>query len=522
MSFVHLVAGVIVAVGAVTGMAMALLRWLRVLQREHYEANAPLRFYLRWAWPRVGAPSRPSARRPLPWCYVAMTVVVVLIGVGQGEVALGAASIGAIVFPIHLSVRGRTGSLDWTRRLITTALVAKVVSAIVLIVVAQISSWWVAGVVVLIGVPAWVGAAALITQPYENFRARRFVNSATERLRVVAPRVVAITGSFGKTSTKQHLAELMGARHGVLPSPRSYNNRAGLSRAINENLTDATRIFIAEMGTYGPGEIAALCEWCPPEIAVITAIGPVHLERMGSLEVIEAAKFEITQRAPTVVINIDDERLARWPQRLTAQSKRVRTASSQRTDADVQVAMVGERWRITVDGVVEAIAPPVVGVHPSNLAVAIATALELGLTVPEMISRLAHLSVVANRMVVATAPSGVMVIDDTFNANPQGAASALATLKALPIDGRRVVVSPGIIEMGSEQSQANEQLGRATKELGAELLVVARTNAAALVKGYGAGAQRVEIRENAVEWVRANLGPGDGVLYLNDLPDQYP
>ena len=110
------------------------------------------------------------------------------------------------------------------------------------------------------------------------------------------PRVVAITGSYGKTSTKNHLAQLLGD-DGVVVTPRSFNNRAGLSRAINENLADGTRVFVAEMGTYGPGEIRALCSWCVPEIAIVTAIGPVHLERMKRLEVIEAAKYEITERA---------------------------------------------------------------------------------------------------------------------------------------------------------------------------------------------------------------------------------
>jgi UDP-N-acetylmuramoyl-tripeptide--D-alanyl-D-alanine ligase len=522
MSFLRLAAAVILSVLGVVGIAMAQLRWLRVLQREHYQPSSTVRFFTRWAWPRVGAPTRPSTRRPLPWLYLALLAVLVLAIVGQDEVAFAGASVIAVIFPLRLSVRGQTGALDWTRRLVTCGVVATVVGAMIFVGIALLSTWWTGGVVAIVGVPLWVSGGAWLCAPYENFRARRFVSAASRRLASVSPRIVAITGSYGKTSTKHHLAELLGASHGVLPSPRSYNNRAGLSRAINENLTDSTRIFIAEMGTYGPGEIAALCEWCTPEISLVTAIGPVHLERMGSLDVIEAAKFEITQRAKTVVLNIDDERLAQWPQRLRAAGKQVRTAGSISSGADVQVAMVSERWRITIDGVVAAIAPPVVGIHESNLAVAIAAALELGLSVPEMISRLTHLSVVANRMVVATAPSGVMVIDDTFNANPQGAASAMATLAALPIDGRRVIVTPGIIEMGREQFAANQQLGDAASQMGAELVVVARTNAAALVTGFGDTAMRVEKREQAVEWVRANLHTGDGVLYLNDLPDQYP
>jgi UDP-N-acetylmuramoylalanine-D-glutamate ligase len=164
----------------------------------------------------------------------------------------------------------------------------------------------------------------------------------------VHPLVVAITGSYGKTSTKNHLADLLSGDGGVVATPKSFNNRAGLSRAINENLEDSTRIFIAEMGTYGPGEIRELCQWCAPEVAVVTAIGPVHLERMKSLDVIESAKFEITERARVVIVNIDDPRLAHWPARLG--DRRVRTAASVSTNADVRVVSDAGRWRVVVEG----------------------------------------------------------------------------------------------------------------------------------------------------------------------------
>ena len=94
--------------------------------------------------------------------------------------------------------------------------------------------------------------------------------------------MVAITGSFGKTSTKGYVADLVGDSKTVVASPASFNNRAGLAWAVNEQLADATEVFVAEMGTYGRGEISELCSWIRPDIAVITAVGPVHLERFGS------------------------------------------------------------------------------------------------------------------------------------------------------------------------------------------------------------------------------------------------
>ncbi len=138
----------------------------------------------------------------------------------------------------------------------------------------------------------------------------RFVRRATTRLRAIDPQVVAITGSFGKTSTKEHLRDIVGTARTVVASPASFNNRAGLSRTILEHLVPGTQILIAEMGMYGPGEIADLCSWIQPDIAVITAIAPVHLERVGSVERIVAAKREILVGARVAILNVDCAELA--------------------------------------------------------------------------------------------------------------------------------------------------------------------------------------------------------------------
>ena len=278
--------------------------------------------------------------------------------------------------PQGLSLKGRTSTLDWTRRLKTIAVVAVTLS--VLIVAAGLVSArpWILGVLVVWLVPVVVSVAALVLTPYERRLAGKYVDQAVARLERVRPLIVGITGSYGKTSTKHHLAALLGGRDGVVSSPRSFNNRAGLSRAINENLADGTKVFIAEMGTYGPGEIAELCSWCPPELAVVTAIGPVHLERMRSLDVIERAKYEITAPARVVVLNVDDARLARWVDRLEERGKRVRTAGSSTNSASVRVYDQDARWHVSVEGEDVGSLELVTGLQATNLACAVAAALE--------------------------------------------------------------------------------------------------------------------------------------------------
>src|SRR5260370_516767 len=153
------------------------------------------------------------------------------------------------------------------------------------------------------GAPVLVDLALAATAPLERRLGGRFPRAATRRLADVSPRVVAITGSYGKTSTKFYTGHLLRAKYATVTSPASFNNMSGLSRAVNERLTVGTEGFVAEMGTYGPGEIRTLFDWLTPEIAVITAIGPGHLERMGSIDHIARAKADVLQRPRVVVIN---------------------------------------------------------------------------------------------------------------------------------------------------------------------------------------------------------------------------
>ncbi len=517
-------------VDSIIGVALALafgaqsLRWLRVLQREHYDPAALPRFLGRWTAPPVGSPKatgRARQVRPISLSYffvVALLVTVVL----HKDLVASVVSVGyGVLCPWGLSIKGRTSALQWTRRLKTVALVATTLAVFITVAGAFSTRPWLAALLTVWAVPVLLDVTTRVLAPYERRKSNVFVAQAVERLKRVHPRIVAITGSFGKTSTKNHLAALLG-ESGVVASPRSFNNRAGLSRAINENLSDGTTTFIAEMGTYGPGEIRELCSWCVPSLSVVTAIGPVHLERMKSLDVIDAAKYEITENASTVVLNVDDVRLARWVPRLQGEGKRVRTAGSRTLDASVRVYEEARQWVVSIDGDVVTSRDPIAGVQPTNLACALAAALEIGTSIEDLTRRLSDITPIANRSNVVVAPSGVLVIDDTFNANPSSADASLALLSSLDVSGRRVVVTPGIVELGHEQYPQNLLLAQKVETFADELVIVGRTNARALEAGYAKGAQRFDTRDEAVAWVRKSLVAGDGVLYLNDLPDHYP
>jgi len=517
---VRLALSLLLAVLLIALYFTGLVKWLRVAQREHYIASSVTRFYLRWARAALRGFGY-SGGRSFVGLVASLLVLVAAAAATSAAVRpwIVCALLSAIVTG-RLPLKGRTGKLAWTRRLKLLAAVALAQALLLVLVMTLLVHNALIGLAVAATLVApSLDLALVVRRRPEDRSARHFTQRASERLARVSPRVVAITGSFGKTSTKQHLTSLLGDSRGVVASPRSFNNRAGLSRAISEGLSDDARIFIAEMGTYGPGEIADLCTWCHPDIAVVTAIGPVHLERMGSLEVIESAKFEITSGVATVILNVDDERLASWPARLTG-TRVVRAGTT--SDSDVAVREVEGRWEILLAGELLGSTNLVAGVQPTNLACSLAAALELGLGRDEVLEAVTRVHAVANRSAVMTSASGVTIIDDTFNANPSSASSALRTLLTQPITGRRVVVTPGLVELGSSQVRENRNLGAAIAAFGAELIVVGSTNAGPLSQGFGPGAVFVQYREEATRWVRGTLAIHDAVLYLNDLPDHYP
>jgi UDP-N-acetylmuramoyl-tripeptide--D-alanyl-D-alanine ligase len=502
-----------------------MLRWLRVLQREHYEPASMSRFLGRWSSPQVASAKsvgRTRAKRPITLTHVLFVALLIALLTRVELLVVAISALYGALCPRGLAIKGRTSKLQWTRRLKTVAGSATFVALLVGGLGLLTPNPFLGAVVVVWAVPLILDLSARALEPYERRQSLVYVRQASTRLERVAPRIVAITGSYGKTSTKNHLSDLLGPDRGVVASPHSFNNRAGLSRAINENMTDDTRIFVAEMGTYGPGEIRALCEWCVPDIAVVTAIGPVHLERMKSLDVVEQAKFEITERSTTVVLNIDDARLARWTERLLFEGKRLRTAGSANEAASVRVATSADRWVISVDQRDITTTDPIMGVQPTNLACAISAAIELGVDVEELARRVERVSAVANRANVVSAASGVVVVDDTFNANPASAVSALSVLSSLSLTGRRIVVTPGLIELGPEQYPENLSFAKKIAAQGCELVIVGRTNALPLQMGFEQPVRRFDTRDEAVAWVRSALVTGDGVLYLNDLPDHYP
>lgn len=487
----------------------AALRWLRVAQREHYLAGSATRFELRWA-------------RSTIFDMVAVASAIAAAAAAAAVAAIGWWTLAVVAaWPPRLGVRGRSSPLAWTKRL------RRLTAATAVLWVAIAATGSAAGAPVpaaAVGtllVPQLVDVASAAVAPVERRLGRRFVERAAAALRRIGPTIVAVTGSYGKTTTKVYVRHLLGPAAPVVASPASFNNRMGLARAVNEHLSPGTKVFVAEMGTYGPGEIADLCRWIPPDVAVITAIGPVHLERFGSLETTARSKAEVLADAPIAVVNGDTPLLD--PHVAASGAGRIIRCSVRDESADVAAIEDDGHLRVLVGG--SQIARfEAAGVFPMNVACAVGAAMAAGGDLEEIAGRLHDLPEVEHRARPAVGASGITVIDDTYNANPAGGRAAVDRLAGLGA-GTSVLVTPGMVELGPVQASENRAFAEYAADRVDHILIVGRTNRRALASGAAAGWASVvfvHTRDEAVAWVRAHLAAGDAVLYENDLPDHHP
>jgi UDP-N-acetylmuramoyl-tripeptide--D-alanyl-D-alanine ligase len=502
-------ANVLVAL-AISLLALAsYLRWWRVAQREHYEPGRLLVMAAIWC-------------RAQPANLLALGAILVLCLVGLKVPLIGL--VGAVVWllwPPGLALLRPSKKLVWTPRVRRLAVITVVLHVVV-------TGFFVAfgeavSLVPLLALPI-AEVALLAAHPLEEHLGRKYEVSAAARIAQVGPRVVAITGSYGKTSTKNYAAHLIGGRWSVLASPASFNNVLGLARAVNDRLVPGTDVFIAEMGTYGPGEIARLCRLFPPEVSAITTIGEAHLERMKDRATIVRAKSEILEPARTVVLNVDVPELAEAAERHAATKRVVRCTTTEGTVADVVVRRDADGWLVALSGTEHRITLPAEVGHPINVAIAVGLALALDVPEKTVLDRLATVPATPHRAETTTLGTGVTVIDDTYNANPEGAAQALARARSLVGDGGTVwTVTPGMVELGPEQGRRNADFARAaTADQDMRLVIVGRTNRTALSAGEASRTEVFGSRDEAARHVMASAAAGDVVLYENDLPDHYP
>lgn len=452
-------------------------------------------------------------------------------------------SAAAIAVLLQLWVIWRLARMKYKKGLVFTRRVARIYFtslALTLIVGAVVSictesiRW---GAVSLIACsvlsPIFMLVANLMLRPVEQAINNRYYRDA-ERIMQSMPdmTVIGITGSYGKTSTKHYLHRILSESYSVVMTPGSYNTTMGVIRTIREYLEPYTQIFIVEMGAKQPGDIKEICDLVKPQIGIVTAVGEQHLESFKSIENVQRTKFELIESLPAdgyAVINDDFEYVANRPVTNVA----VARYAARHTDnanciiSDIKVSKTGTDFTIAYSGETYTFHTRLVGeCNISNLAAAIIVALRLKVPVSKIAYAVDRIEQVEHRLNMKRTPGGVTIIDDAFNSNPTGSAMALDVLGGLT-EGKRIIVTPGMIELGDKQFELNHEFG--TKFAGRcdIAIVVGEYNREAIVTGAIDGGLSPDNILTAESFAHAQamlsslLKQGDAVLYENDLPDTF-
>jgi len=555
------------AVALVVRLAGRQHRLLHLFQLEHYE---PARLTL---WLRRRRERRPRAELAGAG---ALYVLAGALAAWVSRWAAGAVLLATIPPAIALGVR------DWRRpavkplvltpratRLLGASLAPPLALALATIALASVELSAVALSIVL--ALAWLALAlapeTLLSAnralaPVQASINRRYVRAARATLERQRPLTIGVTGSYGKTTTKFCLGAVLGEQRPTLVTPDSYNSHLGVVRTINERLRPSHEVFVVEMGMYRRGDIAELCALVHPTIGVITAIGPMHLERLGSIDAIAAAKGELLDALPPhghLVTNADDERCRALAARAHVP---VTLFSIDHPDAAVrasEIRIAGGRTQFALHlphlGGGAPVAPGAAGAPAAhraagpaargaagplevsaqllgrhnvhNLLAAAAVGSVVGLQPATIARALSQVRAPAHRLQpIHNNSAGVVVIDDAYNSNPHGAAAALEVLREHDA-ARRLLVTPGMVELGALESTLNRELGERAGAVCDMVILVGPERTRPIFEGLLAGGmEERDVRvvrdiHEATAVLRHSTRPGDVVLFENDLPDTY-
>ena len=447
--------------------------------------------------------------------------------------------------------------------------------------------------------------ANLLIYPLERAINGAYLRSARKRIKTLRLKVIGITGSYGKTSTKYILHGILSQKFNTLMTPDSYNTPMGVTKVIRGELTEKHEVFIVEMGAYRRGDIRELCELASPEIGILTAVGPQHLERFKSIENIAKTKYELIESLPPdglAVFNCDnaicaeladktdDKRVVRYAvggtsgpdnveidnvdfglrkdtssaiftssnamritEKLTASNIRHTHAGLEFTvhchaeelSKPEKVEIVNDDFGLRKGTSSHQLTTPnamrqdkkteirtqLLGRHNvSNILAAMSVALACGMELEEIRDAIAKVEPVPHRLQLSAGAGGVTIIDDSFNANPVGAKAALEVLDDFGRDangGKKVLVTPGMVELGEQEYEENRRFGERAAAVCDRVILVGPSRTTPILEGLRTAnypSEQVSVAVNLAEvknYLAKLLKPGDVVLFENDLPDNY-
>jgi UDP-N-acetylmuramoyl-tripeptide--D-alanyl-D-alanine ligase len=375
--------------------------------------------------------------------------------------------------------------------------------------------------------------ANIINAPFEKANNNRYIRDA-KRIIDSMPNLITIgvTGSYGKTSTKYYLHKLLSAKFNTLMTPESYNTTLGVVKTIRNSLRPTHEIFICEMGMKWKGDIKEICDIVKPKHAVITSIGPQHLESMKTVGNIIAEKFSITECITEGIcfLNYDNEYIRQ--RKINRNIVKYGISDHISGDSDykasgVSVSENGSAFTVTVGSESAYFETRLIGSHNvQNIVGAIAVAHSVGVSMNELLLPVKRLEPAEHRLQISHS-NNTVIIDDSFNSNPAGAKSALEALKLF--GGVRILITPGMVELGAQSHELNRTFGGQAADSCEYALLIGEKQSHPIKEGLlqaGFPPDKIRVFDSfSLGMTFANTIDTKGkkkiILIENDLPDNY-
>ena len=371
----------------------------------------------------------------------------------------------------------------------------------------------------------------LLNQPLEKAVRQRYINEAKKKIQSLPNlTVIGITGSYGKTGTKYILEKLLYEKYNVLMTPASYNTTMGVVKTVRENLTSLHDIFICEMGARSIGEIKEICDIVKPKYGIITSIGPCHLETFGSIENVIKTKFELCDALPDdgiIFLNADNAHIAQKKD----VSKKAVYYGIENKDADIKANILslgesGTSFEVVGNDSKTALSTKLLGEHNIvNVLGCIALAKALGVTDEQLILGSKRIEAAPHSLSLIKG-TDFCIIDDSFNSNPAGSTAALKVLSGF--DGCKIIITPGMIELGEKQDEYNFELGKKAATVCDYIFLVGERQTRSIKKGVlseGFDEEKLMIFEKVEDAINTAKFLADEkrrvILIENDLPDNF-
>ncbi len=375
--------------------------------------------------------------------------------------------------------------------------------------------------------------ANCINYPIECFRKKYYINKA-KKILLDMPNliVIGVTGSYGKTSVKKYLEKILEKKYSVLTTPKNYNTTMGVVKTIIENLKPFHQIFICEMGATKPNDIKEICNIVKPKLGIITSIGPQHLESFKNIENIIKAKFEladsIKRNNGTIFLNFDNEYLSKQHLEQPYITYGINNKNLDYNAFSIKTSSKGSDFS-TIDkisGKKLNIKTKLIGSHNVvNIMGAIAVGNHLGIELNDIAYQVKNISSVKHRLQLIS-NRNLNIIDDSYNSNPDSSKSALNTLSQF--DGIKIIVTPGLIELGKNEKKYNYELGKYCCNICDYIFLVNSTQSTYVLEGIKSTDFNIKKiftvnspQEAIKQILNFNINGKVTILLENDLPDNY-